>query len=128
MRKKVVLAGVTSLVLGVSAAGSAQALASSRWPFTVGGGRTVYYFYGDDYVSGSLATASTQVGGNPCLLYTKNVRATIRLPNGSSASRSSLLGQCSTAISIAKGSYSALQIKSTHTLNLWNGQTWTYVD
>ncbi len=128
MRKSFVVACMASVALVVGAAGSAQALASARWPFRVGGGSTTYYFYGNDSTGGGLATASTTVGGTPCLLYTKSVKATISLPNGSHASSSSLLGQCATSISIAQGQYTGLQIKSNHTLNLWNGQTWTYVD
>lgn len=128
MYKKLAVACVASLGLAVGAAGSAQALASSRWPFRVGGGTTTYYLYGNDSVSGALATATTTVGGSACLLYTRSVSTSIRLPNGSHASHGSLLGQCAASISIAHGQYSAFQISSTHTLNLWNGQTWSYVD
>jgi hypothetical protein len=128
MRTKLALACLATLGLAIGTAGSADALASSRWPFKVGGSSTTYYLYGNDNVSGSLATATTTVGGTACLLYTKSAAASIRLPNGSHASRSSLLGQCGASISIARGSYSPFQISSTHTLNLWNGQSWTYVD
>ena len=127
MRKKILLAIAASVAMVIGAAGSAQALACSRWAFTGFDGRT-YYFYGPDSISGSLATAATTVGGTPCLLYTKSVATSIRLPNGSHAYSSSLLGQCAASISISRGSYDAFQIKSTHTLNLWNGATWTYVD
>jgi hypothetical protein len=132
LRTRFAVAGVASLVaslvLAVSVAGSAQALASSRWPFRIGGSSTIYYFYGNDSVTGGLATATTTVGGTACLLHTRSVSTSLRLPNGSHASHSSLLGQCAASINIARGQYSAFQISSTHTLNLWNGQTWSYVD
>ena len=128
MRRRMALAAVASLGLAVGGAGSADALASSRWPFRVGGSSTTYYFYGNDSAYGSLATATSTVGGTACLFYTKSVSTSIRLPNGSHASHSSMLGQCGASISIARGSYSAFQISSTHTLNLWNGQSWSYVD
>jgi hypothetical protein len=128
MHRRLAVALVAVLALAIGYAGSAQALASSRWPFRVGGGTTTYYYYGDDDIVGGLATARTNVSGTACLLYTRSVSTSIRLPNGSHASHSSLLGQCSAAISISKGPYTAFQISSTHTLNLWNGQSWTYVD
>jgi hypothetical protein len=129
MRTRLALACLTTLGLAIGMAGSADALASSRWAFKEGGHGTTYYFYGNDSVSGSVATATTTVGGTTaCLMYTKSVSTSIRLPNGSHASRSSLLGQCAASISISRGSYSAFQIKSTHSLNLWNGESWSYVD
>ena len=131
MRKKIALAStafVASAALALGSAGSAQALACSRWPFRVGGGSTTYYYYGNDSISGSIATATTGIGGTACLLYTRTVSTVIQLPNGSHASQSSLLGTCTSGISISTSGYNVFQIKSTHTLNLWNGQSWSYVD
>jgi hypothetical protein len=131
MRRKIALAStacVAATALALGSAGSAQALACSRWQFRVGGGSTTYYYYGVDSLSGGMATATTGIGGTPCLLYTRSVSTVIQLPNGSRASHSSLLGTCSSGISIVAGSYNVFQIKSTHTLNLWNGQSWSYVD
>ena len=131
MRRKIAVAStafVAATGLALGSAGSAQALACSRWPFRVGGGSTTYYFYGTDSDSGGIATAETGIGGTPCLLYTKNVSVVISLPNGSHASSSSWLGTCTAGISIASSGYNVFQIKSTHTLNLWNGQSWSYVD
>lgn len=128
MRKRIVLALVAALTLVIGCAASADAVGSSRWPFRVGGGTTTYYLYGNDSVSGQLVTATTTVGGTACLLYTRGVSTSLRLPDGSKASHSSLLGQCSASISIAKGSYSTFQVTSTHSLDLWNGQSWTYAD
>lgn len=127
MRTKVAVAVAASAVMMVSAAGSAQALACSRWPFRGFDGAT-YYYYGVDSISGNIATATTGVGGNPCLFYARSVSTTIRLPNGSHAAQSSTLGGCQSAVSIYSGSYNAFQISSSHTLTLWNGATWTYVD
>lgn len=128
MRIKLALALVVSAAVAIGGAGSANALACSRWPFRVGANPTTYYFYGNDSIGGGLATATSTVGSSVCLFDVRSVSTVIELPNGSRASRSSWLGQCSAGISIASGSYSAFQIKSTHTLNLWNGESWSYVD
>lgn len=93
---------------------SASALGSGKFPWRGLDGKT-YYYYGSGGTSGALAYATTNATGSACLLSVRQVKTKIALPNGSYATRSSLLGQCSTGVDISRGGYSVFQIKSTHT-------------
>ena len=123
-------AGVLAILLAVAIVGgpvpSADALGSGKFPWR-GDNGTTYYYYGSGGTSGSLAYASTNAPGSACLLYVKRVKTKIALPNGSSTTYSSLLGQCYSEVDISRGGYSVFQIKSTHTLQKWNGTEYNYV-
>ena len=119
---------VTTLLLVCTHTTSAQALGSGKFAWRGDdSARTVYYFYGSGGTSGTLAYASTNASGMACLLYVKRVRTKISLPNGSYATQSSLLGQCSSTVDIASSGYSVFQIRSTHTLQKWSGAEYNYV-
>ena len=121
-------AAVVTVALVCAPAGSADALGSGKFPWRGDdANRTVYYYYGSGGTSGSFAYATTTATGKGCLLYVKRVKTKIALPNGSFASHSSLLGQCSSSVDISRGGYSVFQIKSTHTLQKWSGTEYNYV-
>lgn len=114
-------------LIGVQAQ-SADALGSGKFPWRGDDAhRTTYYYYGSGGFDGSLAYATTTATGTACLLYVKRVKTKIALPNGSYATHSSLLGQCSSGVEISHGGYSVFQIKSTHTLQKWSGTEYNYV-
>ena len=118
---------VTIALIGVQAQ-SAHALGSGKFPWRGDDShRTLYYYYGSGGLDGGLAYATTTATGKGCLLYVKRVKTKIRLPNGSYASHSSLLGQCSSGVDISHGGYSVFEIKSTHTLQKWSGTEYNYV-
>lgn len=127
------LVGLTAVVLTTVAmvwgqALPADALGSGKFPWRGDdANRTVYYYYGSGGTSGSLAYATTTATGKGCLLYVKRVKTKIALPNGSFATHSSLLGQCSSSVDISRGGYSVFAIKSTHTLQKWSGTEYNYV-
>lgn len=119
---------VTTVALVCGQAMPAGALGSGKFPWRGDdANRTTYYYYGSGGTSGSLAYATTTATGTACLLYVKRVKTKIALPNGSYASHSSLLGQCSSGAEISRGGYSVFQIKSTHTLQKWSGTEYNYV-
>ena len=112
----------------VGAAPSAEALGSGKFPWRGDdANRTIHYYYGSGVTTGSLAYATTTATGSACLLYVKQVKTQITLPNGSYATHASLLAQCSSGVDISRGGYSVFQIKSTHTLVKWSGATYNYV-
>jgi len=125
------LAGLTALLTVALVCGfapSADALGSGKFAWRGDDAkRTTYYFYGSGGSNGTLAYASTNAPGMACLLYVKRVKTKIALPNGSFASHSSLLGQCTSGVDIARSGYSVFQIKSTHTLQKWSGTEYNYV-
>jgi hypothetical protein len=117
---------VLTLLLVAGQATSASALGSGKFAWR-GDDGTTYYYYGTGGTSGTLAYATTNAPGSACLRYVKRVKTRIALPNGSFATHSSLLGQCYSSVDIAHGPYSVFQIRSTHTLQKWNGTEYNYV-
>ena len=117
---------IAVVAIGVGPVPSADALGSGKFPWRGDNGST-YYYYGSGGTDGSLAYATTTATGTSCLLYVKRVKTKIQLPNGSFASHSSLLGQCSSGVDISRGGYTVFQIKSTHTLQKWSGTEYNYV-
>ena len=128
-RRIVGLAALGAVALVCGLAPSADALGSGKFPWRGDdANRTIYYYYyGSGGTSGSMAYATTTATGTACLLYVKRVKTKIALPNGSFATQSSLLGQCSSGVDISRGGYSVFQIKSTHTLQKWSGAEYNYV-
>ena len=107
---------------------SADALGSGNFPWRGDDSkRTLHYYYGSGGRTGNFVYASTTATGTACLLYVKRVKTKIALPNGSYATHSSLLGQCSSYVDISPGNYSVFDIRSTHTLQKWSGTEYNYV-
>jgi hypothetical protein len=119
---------LTAMLLICMHTSSAEALGSGKFPWRGDdAARTLYYYYGSGGSRSPFVYASTTAPGSACLKYVKRVKTRITLPNGSYATDSSLLGQCSSSVEISSGGYTVFQIKSTHTLQKWSGTEYNYV-
>ena len=119
---------LTAMLLICMHTSSAEALGSGKFPWRGDdAARTLYYYYGSGGSRSPFVYASTTAPGSACLKYVKRVKTRITLPNGSYATDSSLLGQCSSSVEISSGGYTVFQIKSTHTLQKWSGTENNYV-
>lgn len=113
-----VAAASAILLAGTS---NADALACSRW---VADGVTVY---GTDSVSGKYVTSSTSAPGklNGCNSRVRSVKVTIKGPEGS-ITKSSLIGTC--RVQTRLWSSNPWATKTTHSVRLWSGATYSWSD
>jgi len=111
-----------SVVAPVALASSAQAAGSGYGYYYVGS--TPYKYWGSDSQSGTTITSYTNAG--TWCLNARSVQTTISLPNGATATSSSLIGGCYISVSMWMQGYSMWQIRTTHQVTTWNGSKYSF--